>query len=81
MMRLVCFLAYTVRHCIMAIRLAPRGDKVILLGVAGSLLAVILGSWHGSFMIRGVQFIAVTIFALPDAIMTSRAHAPQNPQT
>lgn len=55
-----------------ALRVRSRADdpfdRALLLGVAGSVMAILIGGWFTSVMVRGLQLVVIAISALPAAV-------------
>ncbi len=43
-------------------------DRALLLGVAGSVMAILIGGWFTSVMVRGLQLVVIALAALPAAV-------------
>jgi hypothetical protein len=69
---LACLLGLLAAAAATAMRLRGStedpGDRALLLGVAGALVAILLGGWLMSFLMRGLSLIAIALIALPAAI-------------
>ncbi len=71
-MALLWLLIYSLKQAFAArAAAADPWEQALLTGVAGSLLALILGGFYGSFMVRGVHFLAIVLMALPAAVLIS----------
>lgn len=44
-------------------------EKALLAGVAGTVVALLVGCWFTSFMTRGIQLIAIALLAIPSALI------------
>lgn len=69
---LVWFLVHVLGRACGAAGVAGVEDKGLLIGVVGSMVAIILACWGGSFMVRGVQLLAIALMALPFAVASGR---------
>ena len=69
---LLWFLVHTLSRACGAAGPAGGDDRGLVIGVAGSVVAVILACWGGSFLVRGLQFLAMALMALPDAVISQR---------
>ncbi len=70
---LFLFLCACTRQAFAARRLKEIDDwdRALLTGVAGMTVALLLAAWTGSFLVRGLQFIAIPLLALPAAVLAS----------
>ncbi|MCK5849413.1 MAG: hypothetical protein KAH23_00755 [Kiritimatiellae bacterium] len=70
---LLWFLISIFRQAVVAGRDAGERDRALLIAVAGSIMALIMVCWYGSFMVRGLQFIAMAMLALPESVKGKEA--------
>jgi len=70
---LLWFLVCTLGRACRAAGAAGDGDRGLAVGVAGTIVALILACWGGSFLVRGLQFLVIALMALPDAIQGENA--------
>ena len=73
---LLWFLVHVLSRACGAAGAADGGDRGLLVGVAGAVAALVLACWGGSFMVRGLQFLAIALMAVPAAVAPQRGSSP-----